>query len=254
MKRITRMASPLLALSVAGCWLGLGPGVGTVGEATTELSFQLVAPTETTIGQADAERVGDILSRRLKAAGLADLPIVDVASDSLTVQRVPADQADLVRELATTPGFVAFVGVPPAFADQVEDGKPLPAGMTQVPIFGNEGIAGATSGNDAATGQRSLELELTDEAGALFDTYAGAHLGERFAIVLDGAVVVAPTIRATRFGGRAQITGDFDEDSVRRMVGVLSAGPLPFELVEVADCRATDACGGPSPEVIEIGG
>src|SRR4051812_129728 len=52
-----------------------------------------------------------------------------------------------------------------------------------------------------------VSLELDTEGAKQFDELAAAHYGERFAILLDGAVQSAPSINAKYFGGRAMISG-----------------------------------------------
>ena len=82
--------------------------------------------------------------------------------------------------------------------------------MPATPIFGGDQISAARPGT-TQTGLLAVDIELKSPGAALFDQYAAAHFGERFAIVLDGIVQSAPTINATRFGGQAQISGSFTQ-------------------------------------------
>jgi preprotein translocase subunit SecD len=76
-------------------------------------------------------------------------------------------------------------------------------------------------------------MELKSEGARLFDEYAAEHQGEQFAIVLDDIVQSAPTINAPRFGGQAQISGNFTPAEAANLVTVLKFGSLPLEIREV---------------------
>nr|WP_196791166.1 protein translocase subunit SecD [Motilibacter aurantiacus] len=62
-----------------------------------------------------------------------------------------------------------------------------------------------------------------------------------FAIVLDNAVISAPTVQSAITDGNAQITGDFSETEARDLANVLRYGALPlaFEQGEINTISAT---------------
>jgi protein-export membrane protein SecD len=126
--------------------------------------------------------------------------------------------------------------VPAALQGSVTEG-PLPEAMADVePLFTGVEIASAAIASDPTTREIVVDLKLKDTGARLFDEYAEQHYGEQFAIVLDDQVVSAPTIQATRFGGRAQISGGqggFPIDEARSLVTVLKFGSLPLEIREV---------------------
>ena len=106
-------------------------------------------------------------------------------------------------------------------------------GIDPTPIFGGDQIAAARPGTDQM-GQPTVDIELKAEGADMFDEYAAAHYGERFAIVLDGLVISAPTINATSFDGSAQISGSFTTDEVNRLVTLVKFGRLPLAVEEVS--------------------
>jgi preprotein translocase subunit SecD len=63
----------------------------------------------------------------------------------------------------------------------------------------------------------------------------------RFAIVLDGVVISAPSVSAAIPGGRAEISGNFNQKSATELANVLKYGALPlaFDVSEVANVSAT---------------
>jgi preprotein translocase subunit SecD len=63
----------------------------------------------------------------------------------------------------------------------------------------------------------------------------------RFAIVLDGVTISAPSVSAAIPGGRAEISGNFDQKSATQLADVLKYGALPlaFEVSQVSNVSAT---------------
>jgi len=66
-----------------------------------------------------------------------------------------------------------------------------------------------------------VALQFDHEGANLFGQLTKAHVGKRFAIVLDGRVQSAPVIREPIYGGHASITGDFTEEEERNLASVL---------------------------------
>ncbi len=90
-------------------------------------------------------------------------------------------------------------------------------------------------------GQPVVGLSTTDDGVRLFRQITGAHIGERLAIVLDGAVYMAPVLQTKIMTGRAEITGLSNEEEAKDLAIVLRAGALPAK-VEVIEDRTV----GPS--------
>ncbi len=131
---------------------------------------------------------------------------------------------------------------PDEFADAIVDGQPLPTGMPVEPLFGGEGVVQRRASARDQTGQPAIDVVLGPDAAAAFDAYAAAHFGGRFAIVLDGMVVGAPTINATQFNGRAQISGAFDVPAVQE----LDRHPRAAACCRSAGTRSCSVCPGRS--------
>jgi preprotein translocase subunit SecD len=91
-----------------------------------------------------------------------------------------------------------------------------------------------------------VDLEFNSEGAALFEeaTRALAAKGppqNRFAIVLDGVAISAPSVDEAIPGGRAQITGNFNQQTATELANVLKYGALPlaFDVSEVNTVSAT---------------
>ncbi|HEY1582010.1 MAG TPA: protein translocase subunit SecD [Chthoniobacterales bacterium] len=72
-------------------------------------------------------------------------------------------------------------------------------------------------GNDGWT----VQLKFDSEGAKKFGQITEANVGHRFAIVLDGVIQSAPSIRTAIYGGDAIITGSFTEDEARGLASVL---------------------------------
>ena len=90
-------------------------------------------------------------------------------------------------------------------------------------------------------GQPIVNFETTDEGVQLFRRITGRHVGERLAIILDGAVYSAPEIQTRIPDGRSIITGSRTQEEAQDLAIVLRAGALPHN-VEVVEDRTV----GPS--------
>ena len=232
----------VLTASLSGCQLlgALLPGgVGELPMTGTCATYQVVATDDQEVTAEILEQTRTIVENRVNATGVADSVVVTQGGDRISVE-LPGveDEADIrsLRSLIGTTGVLEFMPVPPELQGTVGEG-PLPEGMQGIePLFTGVEVASAASVQDETTGEFVLDLQLKDTGARLFDEYAADHYGEQFAIVLDGEVMSAPAIRATRFGGRAQIsggTGGFAASDAQSLVTVLKFGSLPLEIREV---------------------
>ena len=72
-------------------------------------------------------------------------------------------------------------------------------------------------GNDGWT----VQMKFDSEGAKRFGQITEANVGHRFAIVLDGVIQSAPSIRTAIYGGDAIITGRFGEQEARGLASVL---------------------------------
>ena len=91
-----------------------------------------------------------------------------------------------------------------------------------------------------------VNLEFNPEGAAAFEkaTRQISQQSEpqnRFAIVLDGVSISAPSVNEAIPGGRAEISGNFTQQSATELANVLKYGALPlaFDVSEVSNVSAT---------------
>ncbi|MCF2531971.1 SecDF P1 head subdomain-containing protein [Yinghuangia soli] len=63
------------------------------------------------------------------------------------------------------------------------------------------------------------------------DLASGKYPTNRFAVTLDGRVILAPTVSESLPGGSAVITGAFTKTDAKQLAAMLSEGALPLDLV-----------------------
>ena len=75
-----------------------------------------------------------------------------------------------------------------------------------------------------------VAFSFNKEGSDLFAKMTSEHVGSRFAIVLDGALITAPVIREAITGGSGQISGSFTNETANNLAIILKSGSLPTEI------------------------
>jgi preprotein translocase subunit SecD len=112
-------------------------------------------------------------------------------------------------------------------------------------IEGNQ-LASAVAGIPQNNVNWVVNLEFNSQGAAAFES-ATRELSQksepqnRFAIVLDGVSISAPSVNEPIPGGRAEISGNFTQKSATELANVLKYGALPlaFDVSEVNNVSAT---------------
>lgn len=120
-------------------------------------------------------------------------------------------------------------------------------------VLGGESIldasaAQATDSNGAVIGSWAVQLKLDETGSKLFGQMSTRLFGlkgqeplDQFAFVLDGAVLIAPSMQGTILDGRPSITGDYTQEAAQALADQLKFGALPigFEVQSQQDISAT---------------
>jgi protein-export membrane protein SecD len=84
-----------------------------------------------------------------------------------------------------------------------------------------------------------VNFVLKDEGARLFEQHTREHVGDYFAITLDGVVISAPQINSAIPGGNVQITqnqiGGYPLKEAQELVTILKFGSLPFPITELSN-------------------
>ncbi|HEX7613088.1 MAG TPA: thioredoxin domain-containing protein, partial [Candidatus Limnocylindrales bacterium] len=180
------------------------------------------------------------------------------------VIKVPAE-VDLawVERIIGQTGHIDFVLLPAA-----EYGTADAAGPKAVPASGTSidpALAAQFTGADLDTAGIqaapipmnssfwTIEFSFRSAKVSEFETWSGAHVGEYFAIVVDGKVQSVPYIRSAITGGSGEISGYYTEAQATDLAAVLRAGSLPYPLVLESVWRPGEsAAPSSSPAVPEV--
>ncbi|MEO5884330.1 MAG: protein translocase subunit SecD [Candidatus Limnocylindrales bacterium] len=178
--------------------------------------------------------IKDIIERRVNTTGVSEPVVVVQGSDRVVIELPGVSDVDAVRNLVGQTGRLDFV---PLGTNPATDGQILDLDANK-PLFSGDQVASAAVGTDGQGSGLAVDFVLKDEGAKLFADYTGTHIGEYFAIVLDGAVISAPVINSAIPNGQVQISsggiGGFPAKEANELVTVLKFGSLPFPIQELS--------------------
>ncbi len=98
------------------------------------------------------------------------------------------------------------------------------------------------------TGEIGVDLSFDSEGAKQFEKVTSRITPlqaprNRFAIVVDGGIISAPTSQAVIRNGKAQITGNFTADSAKQLSNQLKYGALPFSFKELTSNQISPQVG-----------
>jgi len=82
---------------------------------------------------------------------------------------------------------------------------------------------------DQTTREPVVSLKFNKEGSELFAKITRENVGKILAIYLDGSPISEPVVQQEIIGGRAVITGQFDAEEAKVLVGRLNSGALPID-------------------------
>ncbi len=146
-----------------------------------------------------------------------------------TTAQVAQDEAreQLAAEQGSSPGETGTTDEQPG-----DENAPLVNPRTGLPfetVMSGAGLETANAQLDQFGTEWIVNFSLNDEGAALFGPFTASHIGQPMAIVLDGVVLSAPTIRAALTDG-GTISGAFTQDDAQSLAVQLRYGALPVPL------------------------
>jgi preprotein translocase subunit SecD len=221
-------------------------------EPTAGASETAQAPTEEPSAPTSPQPSGTGNNKPLPALPTAPPVPLDKACAAADGQGTPPDKAlDWQPTEACQAAFAEFncetkvteVADQGLFACNQEKNEKYLLGPTL--IEGNQ-LASAVAGIPQNNVNWVVNLEFNSEGAAAFEqaTREISQKSEpqnRFAIVLDGVSISAPSVNEPIPGGRAEISGNFTQKSATELANVLKYGALPlaFDVSEVNNVSAT---------------
>ena len=126
--------------------------------------------------------------------------------------------------------------------------------LEEDPFLTGEQLEDASATRDQQDNQPVVLFQLNRRGGRVFEDVTTEHQFDRIAIVLDGAVMSAPTVE-DRIGARGRITmGNADFSEAADLALVLRAGALPAQLRIMEERRVGPSLGQDSIDQGQIAG
>ncbi len=138
------------------------------------------------------------------------------ASDANQIRdNLPADEAVVACDFETDSKYI--LGPVEISGDQIDSAD---YGMSQTPtgVSANQWVVNISFKSEGTKAFQEVTQRLTGQSSPQ----------NQFAILLDGQIVSAPASQAVITDGRAQITGDFDEERAGQLAEQLEYGALPI--------------------------
>ena len=152
----------------------------------------------------DMDVIKDIIERRVNTTGVSE-PVVSTQGTDRVVVELPGVPTRTPIRQPRRPDRPARLR--PARHDPGDRGPGRSTSKQYPPLFSGDQVASATVGTDQ-NGRPAVDFVLkADGARTCSPTTPPTHVGEYFAIALDGKVISAPVIQNSIPNGKVQITG-----------------------------------------------
>ena len=226
------LASPVVSLT------GVGQSDYEVtGEGDTVV-FRLSEAEQKATDDRTMQQSLEIVRRRVDAAGTREPTIMRQGTDRILIEVPGIGSAQELKDLIGTTAKLTFH---PVLGTTSNPDAPVASGNELLPDATRQGLYHMLDEVPVVTGDDLTDARpTTDDNGApavsfrfnvsgarAFGDYTADHIGEPFAIVLDGKVISAPTIQAHIAGGSGIITGRFSIEEATDLALLLRAGALP---------------------------
>ncbi|MBS0125028.1 protein translocase subunit SecD [Thetidibacter halocola] len=189
----------------------------------------------------------EVIRHRVDQVGVSEPVISRVSEDRILVQMPGVENPAQLRELLGSTAKMSFQMVAPGPGHGVSMLE-MRNGSGAIPVEDRVALSGdrlerAASAFDPETGRPMVTFAFDRQGATAFAEITAASIGQRFAVVLDGAVLTAPVIQSAIPGGQGQITGDFTVEEAQTLAVLLTSGALPASL-EVIEERSVGAALG----------
>ncbi len=197
------------------------------------------------IAKAAATQSIPIVRRRMDETGVNEPAIARQGDSRILVELPGVSDPDRIKHLLGSTAKMSFRLVAPDGATPGPDTERLPYadpkdGAREITVQRQIAVDGANLTQasaimDQRAGGWLVRFQFDYTGTKRFAEVTGKHIGEPFAIVLDGKVISAPVIREPIVGGQGQISGNFSAHDAYDLAVLLKAGALPAPLKVVEE-------------------
>ena len=192
----------------------------------------------------------EIIRRRIDETGVREPTIQRQGDDRIIVQLPGIDDPERVKRLIGKTARLTFQMVDVENSIQDAQQGRVPPGSVLLPMMDNasgsggpeqllvkkrvdvhgENLTDSQPSFDSRTNEPVVTFRFDNLGARRFGDVTTKNVNRPFAIVLDGQVISAPTIREPILGGSGQISGSFSVQEANDLALLLRAGALPAPL------------------------
>ena len=255
-----RQALEPLAQPVDGGIFGGGTSAPEI-DISTSGGRILITMTEDAIASRMSSLVAqslEVIRSRIDEVGTTEPIIQRQGEDRILVQVPGFGDSERLKDLISQTARLTFHLVYPSMSAAQAEAQGLPAGTMIVPstdgfnellyedvAIGGEELVDAQPSFDQNS-RPVVSFRFNTQGAITFGEITSQNVGRRFAIVLDGEVITAPTIQSPITGGTGQISGSFTSESASDLAVLLRAGALPATLDVVEERTVGPSLGADS--------
>jgi len=188
------------------------------------------------------EQAIEIVRRRVDEVGTNEPNILKRGNDRILVELPGLDDpnriksllgktANLTFQFITQNAEISFGSEKLPFEDTEGEGEAI---VSKRIILSGDNLVDAKPTMNSQTNETVVSFSLDRVGAKKFGKATSTGVGKRLAIVLDGKIISAPTIREPIIGGSGQISGNFTFQSATDLALLLRSGalPAPLEIIE----------------------
>jgi protein-export membrane protein SecD len=164
----------------------------------------------------------EIVRRRVNDRILVELPGLD---DPGRIKSLLGKTANLTFQFITQNNEESFGTEKLQFDDGSEE-----AFVSKRIILSGDNLVDAKPSMDTQSNETVVNFTLDRVGAKKFGKATSTGVGKRLAIILDGKIISAPSVREPIIGGSGQISGDFTFQSATDLALLLRSGALPAPL------------------------
>ncbi len=183
----------------------------------------------------------EIVRRRVDEVGTNEPNILKRGSDRILVELPGLDDPGRIKKLLGKTANLSFqfitLNQEESFGTiklPFEDGSDEAIVSKRI-ILSGDNLVDAQPRMDTQTNETVVTFNLDRVGAKKFGKATSANVGKRLAIILDGKIISAPSVREPILGGSGQITGNFTFQSATDLALLLRSGALPAPMYIVEE-------------------
>ncbi len=182
----------------------------------------------------------EIVRRRVDEVGTNEPNILKRGSDRILVELPGLDDPGRIKKLLGKTANLSFqfinLNQEESFGTiklPFEDGSDEAIVSKRI-ILSGDNLVDAQPRMDTQSNETVVTFNLDRVGAKKFGKATSSNVGKRLAIILDGKIISAPSVREPILGGSGQITGNFTFQSATDLALLLRSGalPAPMNIVE----------------------